>query len=123
MTITSRFCFYLTCDMIRNRNYLQQFGIIINMNTNTDNLIITFLKSIDLSLKEINRKLDSMQKVQIKESKQNKKESESRILRERLLLKEAMKRNIIPTHPVSQKPIEANNTNNTPVGGYESKYS
>lgn len=104
--------------MIRNRNYLQQFGIIINMNTNTDNLIITFLKSIDISLKEINRKLDLMQKVQIKESKQNKKESEARILRERLLLKEAMKRNIIPTHPVSQKPIEANNTNTTP-----SKYS
>lgn len=85
------------------------------MNTNTDNLIISLLKSIDVSLKEINRKLDSMQKVQIKESKQNKKESEARILRERLLLKEAMKRNIIPTHPVSQKPIEVNNTNTTPI--------
>ena len=88
------------------------------MNTNTDNLIISLLKSIDISLKEINRKLDSMQKVQIKESKQNKKESEARILRERLLLKEAMKRNIVPTTQVSQKPIEANNTNTTP-----SKYS
>ena len=105
--------------MIRNRNYLQQFGIIINMNTNTDNLIISLLKSIDISLKEINRKLDSMQKVQIKESKQNKKESEARILRERLLLKEAMKRNIIQTYPISQKPIEANNTNATPIDGFE----
>ena len=105
--------------MIRNRNYLQQFGIIINMNTNTDNLIISLLKSIDISLKEINCKLDSMQKVQIKESKQNKKESEARILRERLLLKEAMKRNIIQTYPISQKPIEANNTNATPIDGFE----
>ena len=85
------------------------------MNTQTDNLIIAFLRSIDISLREINRKLDSMQKVQIKESKQNKKESEARILRERLLLKEAMKRNIIPTHQVSQKPIEVNNTNHTPI--------
>ena len=68
------------------------------MNTHTDSLIISILKSIDISLREINRKLDSMQKVQIKESKQNKKESEARILRERLLLKEAMKRNIIPPH-------------------------
>ena len=88
------------------------------MNTQTDNLIISFLRSIDITLKEINHKLDSMQKVQIKESKQNKKESESRILRERLLLKEAMKRNIVPTTQVSQKPIEVNNTNTTP-----SKYS
>lgn len=88
------------------------------MNTQTDNLIISFLRSIDISLKEINHKLDSMQKVQIKESKQNKKESEARILRERLLLKEAMKKNIIQTYPISQKPIEANNTNTTP-----SKYS
>ena len=88
------------------------------MNSQTDNLIISILKSIDISLKEINRKLDSMQKVQIKESKQNKKESEARILRERLLLKEAMKRNIVPTTQVSQKPIEVNNTNTTP-----SKYS
>ena len=111
----SRFCFYLTCDIIRNRNYLQKFGIIINMNTHTDSLIISILKSIDVSLREINRKLDSMQKVQIKESKQNKKESEARILRERLLLKEAMKRNVIPTHQVSQKPIEVNNTNHTPI--------
>ena len=87
-------------------------GIIINMNTNTDNLIISLLKSIDISLKEINRKLDSMQKVQIKESKQNKKESEARILRERLLLKEAMKKNIIQTYPISQKPIEANKIQN-----------
>lgn len=84
------------------------------MNTQTDNLIISFLRSIDISLKEINHKLDSMQKVQIKESKQNKKESEARILRERLLLKEAMKKNIIQTYPISQKPIEANNTNTTP---------
>lgn len=76
------------------------------MNSQTDNLIVSILKSIDLSLKEINRKLDSMQKVQIKESKQNKKESESRMLRDRLLLKEAMKRNVTPTQPVSQKPIE-----------------
>ena len=88
------------------------------MNSQTDNMIISILKSINISLKEINRKLDSMQKVQIKESKQNKKESEARILRERLLLKEAMKRNIIQTYPISQKPIEANNTNTTP-----SKYS
>lgn len=88
------------------------------MNTQTDNLIISFLRSIDISLKEINRKLDSMQKVQIKESKQNKKESEARILRERLLLKEAMTKNIIQTYPISQKPIEANNTNHTPVDGY-----
>ena len=93
------------------------------MNTNTDNLIISLLKSIDISLKEINRKLDSMQKVQIKESKQNKKESEARILRERLLLKEAMKRNIIQTYPISQKPIEANNTKTTPIDGCDSKYS
>ena len=85
------------------------------MNTHTDSLIISILKSIDVSLKEINRKLDSMQKVQIKESKQNKKESEARILRERLLLKEAMKRNIIQTYPISQKPIETNNTNHTPI--------
>lgn len=89
------------------------------MNTNTDNLIISLLKSIDISLKEINRKLDSMQKVQIKESKQNKKESEAMILRERLLLKEVMKRNIIQTYPISQKPIEANNTNATPIDGFE----
>ena len=85
------------------------------MNSQTDNLIISILKSIDLSLKEINRKLDSIQKVQIKESKQNKKESEARILKERLLLKEAMKRNIVPSTPVSQKPIEINNTNHTPI--------
>ena len=89
------------------------------MNTQTDKLIISFLRSIDISLREINRKLDSMQKVQIKESKQNKKESEARILRERLLLKEAMKRNIIPTHPISQKPIEVNNTNHDPIGGFD----
>ena len=89
------------------------------MNTDTDNLIISLLKSIDVSLKEINRKLDLMQKIQIKESKQNKKESEARILRERLLLKEAMKRNIIRTYPISQKPIEANNTNATPIDGFE----
>ena len=89
------------------------------MNSQTDNLIISILKSIDLSLKEINRKLDSMQKIQIKESKQNKKESEARILRERLLLKEAMKKNIIQTYPISQKPIEANNTNATPIDGFE----
>ena len=93
------------------------------MNTNTNNLIISFLRSIDISLKEINRKLDLMQKIQIKESKQNKKESEARILRERLLLKEAMKRNIIQTYPISQKPIEANNTNTTPFDGCDSKYS
>ena len=85
------------------------------MNIQTDNLMISLLKSIDVSLKEINRKLDLMQKIQIKESKQNKKESEARILRERLLLKEAMKRNIIQTYPISQKPIEANNTNTTPI--------
>ena len=89
------------------------------MNSQTDNLIISILKSIDISLKEINRKLDSMQKVQIKESKQNKKESEARILRERLLLKEAMKRNIIQTYPISQKPIEANNTNHASIGGFD----
>ena len=94
------------------------FSIIINMNIHTDNLIISLLKSIDISLKEINRKLDSMQKVQIKESKQNKKESEARILRERLLLKEAMKKNIIQTYPISQKPIEANNTNHTLIDGF-----
>ena len=86
-----------------------------NMNSQTDNLIISFLKWIDLSLKEINRKLDSMQKVQIKESKQNKKESEARILKERLLLKEAMKRNITPTQPVSQKPVEVEQSKKSPI--------
>ena len=85
------------------------------MNSQTDNLIISILKSIDLSLKEINRKLDSIQKVQIKESKQNKKESEARILKERLLLKEAMKRNIVPSTPVSQKPIEVNQTTRSSI--------
>ena len=85
------------------------------MSTNTDNLIISLLKSIDISLKEINRKLDSMQKVQIKESKQNKKDSEARILRDRLLLKEAMNRNIIQTYPISQKPIESEQKNTSPI--------
>lgn len=98
-----------------NRHTNDFSSIIINMNTQTDNLIISILKSIDLSLKEINRKLDSMQKNQIKESKQNKKYSEARNLRERLLLKEAMKRNVTPTTPVSQKPIEINNTNPSPL--------
>ena len=86
-----------------------------NMNSQTDKLIISILKSIDLSLKEINRKLDSMQKIQIKESKQNKKESDARILRDRLLLKEAMKRNIIRTYPISQKPIESEQKNSSPI--------
>lgn len=89
------------------------------MNSQTDNLIISILKSIDLSLKEINRKLDSMQKVQIKESKQNKKESESRMLRDRLLLKEAMKRNVTPTQPVSQKPIEVEQSNMSPINVFD----
>ena len=89
------------------------------MNTQTDNLIISILKSIDLSLKEINRKLDTMQKVQIKESKQNKKESEARILKERLLLKEAMKRNIVPTTPISQKPIEVEQSNKSPIDVFD----
>lgn len=89
------------------------------MNNQTDNLIITLLKSIDVSLKEINRKLDSMQKVQIKESKQNKKESDARILRDRLLLKETMKRNIVPTTQVSQKPIEVKQSNKSPIDVFD----
>ena len=89
------------------------------MNSQTDNMIISILKSIDLSLKEINRKLDTMQKVQIKESKQNKKESEARILKERLLLKEAMKRNIVPTTPISQKPIEVEQSNKSPINVFD----